>query len=147
MNRDEVYDWQVVEDAPRVVSGEVVRRPGAEVNPVNGHGRGCECAQCPGWYDRRAALGVPSSPRGVVPAARETRPLLDQVIPVCCLLATITVCGLVLLPVIVPVLAISAVMVIALAVTVCGGAVAVVYAIAALRREAARGSGVKRWRQ
>jgi hypothetical protein len=103
------------------------------VNPVNGHGQGCLCPQCPGWYDNRMQL-LTRSPVDVVPPARRPNVLVDQVVPVAALMAMVTVCGLVLLPVVVPLLAVSAMMVVALAIVVVAGAAAVVYAVNAIKR-------------
>lgn len=151
--RDEVYDWLAEEQ--RHQAAPLIKRAETGVNPVNGHGRGCECSQCPGWYDRRDAL----TPRELHTRAIHTRGgvaadrgrsavLFDQIIPVCCLLAMVTVCGLVLLPVVVPLMAISAMMIVALAIVVVAGAVAVVYAVNAVKRSQRRTirGEVERWR-
>lgn len=129
--RDEVYDWLADTQEPEPARPVARRADALAVNPVTGHGRDCECSRCPGWYNRRGELAA-----GGVADPRPTRPnvLFDQVIPVCCLLAMVTVCGLVLLPVIVPLLAISAMMVVALALVLVAGAVAVVYAVNAVKR-------------
>lgn len=149
--REDVYDWSAEEH--RRQSAPIARRETGSVNPVNGHGRGCECAQCPGWYERRAVMVERSHGMDVeYPAPRERRPnaLVDQVIPVSILMAMVTVCGLVLLPVVVPLLAISAMMIVALAIVIVAGAVAVVCAVGVLKRhgrQPIRGEVVRgRWR-
>lgn len=150
----ELYDWQAdTRQAaewgypPRPAAPLVPVRPSeGRVNAVNGHGAGCECPQCPGWYVARARAGEhpfpPSGPH--VPAPTAPRPLLDQVVPVVCLLATVTVCGLVLVPVVVPVLAVGLtamiVALVVLAVTVVG--VLAVFGRSSVRRDAAQGYNV-----
>ena len=151
--RDEVYDWLAEEQRQPVAP--VVRRETGSVNPVNGHGRGCVCPQCPGWYERRAAMVDASHAREitgrVVPEPRRPNVLVDQVVPVSILMAMVTVCGLVLLPVVVPLMAISAVLIVAVAIVMVAGAVAVIYAVNAIKsghREIVRGEVVRRrrWR-
>lgn len=149
--RDEVYDW-LAEEQRQPVSAPVARRTETSINPVNGHGRGCECAQCPGWYERRDALTPRELHTGrvaVAPPERRPNVLVDQVVPVSILMAMVTVCGLVLLPVIVPLMAISAVLIVAVAVVVMAGAVAVIYAVSAVKqghRELVQGEVVRRRR-
>lgn len=79
------------------------------LNPVNGHVQGCVCSMCPGWYVERAkmAAGYAPEPRAGAPA-RQPRPLTDQVIPVSILMVVFTLCAMVLLPVITPFVAIGA---------------------------------------
>jgi hypothetical protein len=113
---EELYDWADDTDfksddpipgqrpgpteipGPRT-GGELVVQQPAYVNPVNGHGPGCECRQCPGGLVK--ILEARASEPDQAPA-RKPRPLQDQVIPICLLLAVVTVCGLVLTPVIAP---------------------------------------------
>lgn len=148
--REEVFDWLKADEFDTSQRrGAVASRTGdaVGVNPVNGHGRACECPQCPGWYERR----VRPVTEATVPPSRRPNVLVDQVIPVCVLMAMVTVCGLVLLPVIVPLVAMSAVLVIALAVVVAAGSAAVVYAVnaakSASRANVVRGEVVRgRWR-
>lgn len=87
----------------------------------------------------------------VVPAERRPNVLVDQVVPVSILMAMVTVCGLVLLPVVVPLMAISAVLIVAVAIVVVAGSVGVIYAVGAIKqghREVVRGEVVRRrWRQ
>lgn len=148
--REDVYDWLAEEQ--RHQAAPLVRRETGSVNPVNGHGRGCVCPQCPGWYDRRADLATNAREVAgrVVPAERRPNVLLDQVVPVSILMAMVTVCGLVLLPVVVPLMAISAVLIVAVAIVMLAGAVAVIYAVNAVKtghREMVRGEVVRRrWR-
>jgi len=157
----ELYDWQADtrHDWDRSVrpseGAQMARRePGPvwapqatdRLNAVNGHGAGCECPQCPGWYNARARAGVPLYGPGVVPPEQRPRPLLDQVVPVMCLMAMVTVCGLVLVPVVVPVLAIGVtalvVALVVLAVTLVG--VLAVFGRTSVRRDAAQGVQVVR---
>lgn len=122
---DEVFD-QEVDTRPRTLRGEVAERTSAQVNPITGHGRGCQCPRCPGWYDSRAAVAARNlENERLVPQQRPANPLFDQVIPVCILMAMVTVCGLILLPVVVPLVAISTLMIVALAMVIVAGAVAV----------------------
>lgn len=94
MNDDEVYgvtyDW--ADTAPHG-GGEVVRVSRTDVNPVTGHGAGCLCPRCPSYAAR------PVEP---VAPARKPNALLDQVVPVSILLVVFTVCTVVLIPFIAP---------------------------------------------
>lgn len=148
----ELYDWQAdarqaadwLNASPPAAPLVPVRPSAVErVNAVNGHGGGCECPQCPGWYVARARdahAGVSAH----VPPPVAPRPLLDQVVPVMCLMAMVTVCGLVLVPVVIPVLAVGLtaiiVSLVVLAVTVVG--VLAVLGRSSVRREAAQGYNV-----
>lgn len=96
-------DWAAV-TMPDPHRAQVVPQQTTAVNPVNGHGRGCACPQCPGWQPAREARPVEPRPGSTAPPAREPRPLVDQVIPAACLMAMVTVCALILLPVITPLL-------------------------------------------
>lgn len=118
MSPESFYDQEV--DTRRwepqgPTSGVVARSTPAAVNPVTGHGLGCECKYCPSgqlaWYEARVAT---MEGRPAVPAPRKPNPLFDQVVPVCCLLAMLIIGGLVLTPVIVPVITISVVAVVAI---------------------------------
>lgn len=154
--RDEVFDWSTSWLDEPAGGGEIERRQAqpveprrqGSVNPVNGHARDCMCPRCPGWYENRAELAAKSI--AAQQPARRSSVLFDQVIPVCVLMAMVTVCGLVLLPVIVPLMAISAVLIVAVAVVVMAGAVAVIYAVNAVKigaRDTVRGEVVRRrWR-
>ena len=93
-----LYDWQSDPTWGATVERRAVGSPQAAR-----HGEGCECPRCPGWYVARERARVPSY--STAPPEQRPRPLVDQVIPVCCLLAMVAVCGLVLVPVVVPVLA------------------------------------------
>lgn len=130
--RSEVYSWLAKEQSHQHTQVEL--RQTASVNPVTGHGHDCECSKCPGWYDRRADLATRAVALGTPAPARRGSVLTEQVVPVCCLLATVTVCGLVLLPVVVPLMAISAVMIVAVSVVVVTGAVVVTRILGALNR-------------
>jgi len=153
----ELYDWQADtrfdwELSARPSEGQMERRaysrpesaqPTGRVNAVNGHGAGCECPQCPGWYVARARMGEQAF-LSTAPPAPAPRPLLDQVVPVACLMGITTVCGLVLVPVVVPVLAVGLtaiiVALVVLAVTVVG--VLAVFGRSSVRRDAAQGANV-----
>lgn len=100
-----VYDW--TDDAMRTANMVVrTRRSTPPVNAVTGHGVDCRCSKCPGWYDDRAAkaAGVPR----VAPAPRTSRPLTDVVLPVAVLMCVFTMCMAVLLPILTPLVALSA---------------------------------------
>lgn len=124
-SREARADWLVDERNRRA---DLENRRSNQVNPVNGHGWSCECRQCPAGL----TSGQAGSPAGLTPA-RRPNVLVDQVVPVCVLMAMVTVCGLVLLPVVVPLLAISAVVIVATAVVIMAGVVAVIYATNAVR--------------
>lgn len=75
-----------------------------QINQVTGHALDCACPRCPGWYAERAlAAQAPIAPD------RRPNPLTDQVVPVSILMAVFTICAVVLLPVIAPILALTAV--------------------------------------
>lgn len=150
----EIYDWQAdTRQAadwgyqPRPAAPLVPVRPSEveRVNAVNGHGAGCECPQCPGWYVARARdAHAGAFPSSHVPQERAARPLLDQVVPVACMMGMTTVCGLVLVPVVLPVLAVGLtaiiVALVVLAITVVG--VVATLGRASVRRDAAQGANV-----
>lgn len=74
-------------------------------NPVTGHGVECECRFCPAgqlaWYEARAAVTLADN-KPAVPGPRKPNALVDQAVPIAALLMVFTVCALVLLPVVVP---------------------------------------------
>lgn len=119
---NDVFDWAEHEpavsvnprdwDRPQVGSLET-RRP-MNVNPVNGHVMGCACARCPGWYEARVETVRPS----VAPSERRPRPLTDQVVPVAVLMVVFTLCSVVLVPVVTPLIGLAAVSTVAVAVSV-----------------------------
>lgn len=76
----------------------------SDINPVTGHAPDCACPRCPGWYVERAKLAHQG------PQAPVSKPnaLTDQVVPVAILMAVFTLCAMVLLPVIAPILALTA---------------------------------------
>jgi len=140
--RDEVYDWLAEEQ--RQQSNEVVPRQAGPVNSVTGHGVDCVCPRCPGWYEARRrgiVVDVTEQPRQRMVQARPASALLDQVVPVCCLLATVTVCGVVLLPVAMPMVAMGMVMVVAMVIALVVGAIVAVYLVASLKRATGGGGG------
>jgi hypothetical protein len=114
------YDWQADEQAQ--ASCEVANNPrsweapaprqgnqlAGRVNAVTGHVPGCACARCPGWYDDRVGVNVSMAPE------RKPRPLIDQVVPVAILMAMVTVCGMVLIPLVAPLLALTVVSLVAI---------------------------------
>ena len=102
-------------DARRTAQVErAQQRQVAGVNPVNGHALDCECSRCPGWYAARARLAAESLANPLnttgpaTPPERAARPLQDQVIPVAVLMTVFTICAVVLLPVVVPLIALTA---------------------------------------
>lgn len=126
------YDWSADQESgvssatnPRnwnaSHTGAMETRQAMNVNPVNGHARDCECSRCPAWYDARVRVAAEArfvSATPVVPAERQPRPLTDVVVPVCALLAMLTVCGVVLVPVVTPLIGLAAVSTVAVAVSV-----------------------------
>jgi hypothetical protein len=84
-------------------SAQVATRQGHTVNPVNGHALDCACVKCPGWYEARARMAAAAQEYAeptVKPVA--PRPLTDQVVPVAILMVVFTLCAVVLLPVVMP---------------------------------------------
>lgn len=74
-----------------------------DLNPVNGHALSCACSSCPGWYEARARMAVAAQAFAepvVKPVA--PRPLNDVVLPVAVLMVVFSLCSMVLLPVIMP---------------------------------------------
>lgn len=88
-----------------LVRGEAKPR----LNPVNGHGLECACVKCPGWYEARARMAVAAQAYSepVVPP-RQSRPLVDVVLPVCVLMVVFSLCAVVVLPVVTPLVLMSA---------------------------------------
>lgn len=84
-------------------SAQVAKRAGHEVNPTNGHALDCGCTRCPGWYEARARMAVAAQAYSE-PVVKEVRPrpLTDQVVPVAILMVVFTLCAMVLLPVVMP---------------------------------------------
>jgi hypothetical protein len=140
---NDVFDWAEHEPAvsvnprdwDRPQAGHLETRRPMNVNPVNGHGVGCVCSQCPGWYDTRVAAEarfVGAYP--VVPAERRPRPLTDIVVPVCALLTMLTVCAVILIPVVTPLIGLAAVSTVAVAVAVVAlASVALVFLMFAMK--------------
>jgi hypothetical protein len=84
-------------------SAQVAERARYEVNPTNGHALDCGCVKCPGWYEARARMAVAAqaySEPVVKPVA--PRPLMDVVLPVSVLMVVFSLCAMVLLPVVMP---------------------------------------------
>ena len=110
----DVYDWAADEQRQRQEwqeaymprrTAEVERRqPGdIQVNPINGHAVDCGCSRCPGWYEARARMAVAAQAYSepiVKPVA--SRPLQDVVLPVSVLMVVFSLCAMVLLPVVMP---------------------------------------------
>lgn len=91
-------------------SAQVAKRQGYQVNPVNGHALDCACPACPGWYEARARMAVAAQAYAEpVVKERQPRPLTDQVVPVAILMVVFTTCMAVLLPILMPMLALGAV--------------------------------------
>lgn len=84
-------------------SAQVAQRAGYEVNPVNGHALDCACVKCPGWYEARARMAAASAAYAEpVVAPRQPRPMMDVVLPVAVLMMVFSLCAMVLLPVVMP---------------------------------------------
>lgn len=133
-------DWaaNAATPAPIVYQPTSVAKVNEPVNPVTGHGLYCQCSRCPGWYDQRAANAVGIS---VAPPPRRSNVLLDQVVPVSILMAVFTICAMVLVPVIMPLVGMASVIsIIGLAVTG-----SVVPLIMRNNREEAREARRRRW--
>lgn len=80
-----------VTDAVEVYTPRVLER----VNPVNGHGSGCLCRQCPASA-RELAQGQP------VTEPKKANALMDQVVPISILMAVFTICMVTLIPFVAP---------------------------------------------
>jgi hypothetical protein len=115
------WDQRAYEERRR--QADIYRPP--NVNLVTGHALDCACPRCPGWYVERAKLGHPESQT----PDRKPNALTDQVVPVAILMAVFTLCAVVLLPVIAPILALTAV---SLALVVVSLVVVVIAALAVL---------------
>ncbi len=107
------------------------------VNPVNGHALDCACVKCPGWYEARARMAVAAQAYSepVVPK-REARPLVDIVLPVSVLMVVFSLCAVVVLPVIMPFVALGAMSLGLVAVALCVVAVAGLGLAMTVRRSA-----------
>lgn len=112
----DVYDWEAEElrhrqewqesytprrtaEVDRIQRGEAQPR----LNPVNRHALDCACPSCPGWYEARARMAVAAQAFAepvVKPVAQ--RPLYDVVLPVAVLMMVFSLCAMVLLPVVMP---------------------------------------------
>jgi hypothetical protein len=84
-------------------TAQVAKRPVHEVNSQNGHALDCGCPRCPGWYEARARMAV-AAQAYAEPVVKEVqpRPLIDVVLPVSVLMVVFSLCAMVLLPVIMP---------------------------------------------
>ena len=74
------------------------------INPVNGHALDCACSRCPGWYEARARMAVAAqaySEPVVKPV--QPRPLMDSV-----LMMVFSLCAIVVIPVVTPLVLMSA---------------------------------------
>lgn len=90
-------------------SAQVAQRQGHEINPVNGHALDCACPACPGWYEARARMAVAAqaySEPVVKPV--QPRPLMDVVLPVSVLMMVFSLCAIVVIPVVTPLVLMSA---------------------------------------
>lgn len=84
-------------------SAQVAKRAGHEVNPTNGHALDCGCTRCPGWYEARARMAVAAQAYSEpVVAPRQPRPMMDVVLPVSVMMMVFSLCAMVLLPVVMP---------------------------------------------
>lgn len=132
-----VADW--ADDALRTANALARRATPGAVNAVTGHGLDCRCSRCPGWYaDRAQAAGT-----HVVPAQRAARPLVDVVLPVAVLMCVFTICAVVLLPVVTPLVALSALSLGLVAICICVVAI-VALSLAMVVRRTTRDAGVVR---
>jgi hypothetical protein len=122
----DVYDWAADEQRHRQEwqesymprrTGEVARQRSTEVgrdgpqdrlNHLNGHALDCGCPRCPGWYEARARMAV-AAQAYAEPVVREVRPrpMMDVVLPVAVLMVVFSLCAMVLLPVVMPLVALS----------------------------------------
>lgn len=105
---NDVYDWAAVEWQESYMprrTAEVANRLGAvpQVNHLNGHALDCGCPRCPGWYGARARMAVAASAYAEpVVKPVQPRPLTDVVLPVAVLMVVFSLCAMVLLPVVMP---------------------------------------------
>lgn len=110
----EFYDWAADEQAQRTEwqqsymprrTADLERRPSGApaVNIANGHAIDCGCPRCPGWYEARARMAV-AAQAYAEPVVKEVRPrpLVDVVLPVSVLMMVFSLCSMVLLPVVMP---------------------------------------------
>lgn len=125
----DVYDWaadEVAQAEPTWAESYMPRRsaqvaqiraqdverggPQDRLNPINRHALDCGCPTCPGWYEARARMAV-AAHAYAEPVVKEVqpRPLVDQVVPVAILMVVFTMCMAVLLPILVPMMALGAV--------------------------------------
>lgn len=108
------YDWAADEQVQRKEwqesymprrTAEVERRQSGApaINPINQHAADCGCPRCPGWYEARARMAVAASAYAE-PVVKEVRPrpMMDVVLPVSVLMMVFSLCSMVLLPVIMP---------------------------------------------
>ncbi|QJD54063.1 membrane protein [Streptomyces phage Galactica] len=114
-------------------------RAGAQpqLNPVNGHAIDCACNRCPGWYEARARMAVAAQAfsEPVVPP-RAPRPLMDVVLPVSVLMMVFSLCAMIVLPVVTPLVMMSALGMGLMAICVAVVAVVALLLVGAVRRTA-----------
>lgn len=136
-----VADW--ADDALRVTNALARRSSPQAVNAVTGHGLDCRCSRCPGWYaDRVQAVGTHVD-RAYVPAQRAARPLVDVVLPVAVLMCVFTICAVVLLPVVTPLVALSALSLGLVAVCICVVSIVALSLAVVVRRTTRDAGGVR----
>jgi len=155
MKETRLYDWQAdpgfltmpadTADRGAVEVRAVPAQPG-RTNAVTGHGLDCACSRCPGWYQQRANLTQDHMVRDlertrVVPQPRQTRPLTDLILPWSMLMATFTICAVVLLPVVMPFVALGSMSLGLVAVSLAVVASSGLGMVLANRRQVRRGSG------
>ena len=135
-------DWLDEPSSRPVRSAPLVLRQ-ESLNPANGHVRGCVCYHCPDGRD----LG----PMKLVTEPTRARPVwVDQLIPACILMAMVTICGMILLPEVVPLMAVAVQGLMAVALTIAGVAVCLIALGLLLRRNAPPAQVVERrrgWRR
>lgn len=143
-----VYDWRAdearfVTPAPPPGGPDPMKvmdaYRAAGLNQVTGHARGCICPQCPGWYEMRTR---DLAPNPHVPPARKPNPLMDQVVPVCVLMAMMTTCATVLIPVVAPLLGLAVISAVAVVVAIVALAVVMLVLLVVFRRFAKETGGV-----
>lgn len=110
----DVYDWAAEEQTERQEwqssymprrTAEVAQRGEAQprLNTTNGHALDCGCPKCPGWYEARARMAVAAHAYAEpVVEPVKPRPMMDVVLPVSVLMMVFSLCSMVLLPVVMP---------------------------------------------
>lgn len=137
---NEIYDWAKDELTDRRFNpaNQVDIKRVASVNPVTGHGNDCMCPRCPGWYVDR----ISSHRVSAAPSERRPNVLVDQVVPVSILMAMVTVCSVILIPVIAPLLGLAIVGMVAIVGALIGLTVCLLILWSVFRRTSPGGPAV-----